>query len=77
MKQMVHVSCSLFRISSLLEELPRPGEPKGYPEPPEGDECSWGLPPGLPDFEEKNVVLATTAEPARPEEAETSSAFSL
>ncbi|KAK1763845.1 hypothetical protein QBC33DRAFT_548735 [Phialemonium atrogriseum] len=63
--QMVQVSSSLFRISSLLEELPRPGEPKEYPEPPVGDESLWGSPPGLPDFEEKNVVLATTAEPRK------------
>lgn len=65
MGQMVQVSSSLFRISSLLEELPRPGEPKEYPEPPAGDECLWDLPPGLPDFEEKNVVLATTADPRK------------
>ncbi|KAJ9150366.1 hypothetical protein NKR23_g3710 [Pleurostoma richardsiae] len=65
MEQMVEVSSSLFRVSSLLEELPRPGELKDCPELPKGDECLWGLPPGLPDFEEKNIVLATTADPRK------------
>ncbi|KAH8896202.1 hypothetical protein GQ53DRAFT_852164 [Thozetella sp. PMI_491] len=65
MGQMAQVSSSLFRISSLLEELPRPGEPRDYPEPPGGDDCLWGFPPGLPDFEEKNVVLATAADSRR------------
>lgn len=65
MGQMVHISSSLFRISSLLEELPRPGEPKEYPEPPTGDDCMWGFPSGLPDFDKENVVIAARTEPRK------------
>ena len=67
---MVEVSSSLFRISSFLEELPRPGEALDYPHPPTGDECIWDLPSNLPDFEEKNVVLATAANSAKAGAAE-------